>query len=100
MMPALVDHVAISHRGRRQGLFLVNPSAHVQLQHAAVQSASSAISRQLVLAGGTGVSALRNLGSHALHLLTVLFGEVEELVAHKRHGDPIPGLLGRSAGIV
>jgi predicted dehydrogenase len=29
-----------------------------------------------------GVSALRNLGSHALHMLVFLFGEVEELVAH------------------
>ena len=31
---------------------------------------------------GQGVSAVRNLGSHALHLLVHLFGEVEELVAH------------------
>jgi predicted dehydrogenase len=31
---------------------------------------------------GLGVSAVRNLGSHALHLLVYLFGEVEELVAH------------------
>jgi predicted dehydrogenase len=31
---------------------------------------------------GLGVSALRNLGSHALHMLSFLFGEVEELVAH------------------
>ena len=31
---------------------------------------------------GHGVSALRNLGSHALHMLVHLFGEVEELVAH------------------
>ena len=31
---------------------------------------------------GLGVSAVRNLGSHALHLLTYLFGEVDELVAH------------------
>jgi predicted dehydrogenase len=31
---------------------------------------------------GNGVSAVRNLGSHALHLLTFLFGEVHELVAH------------------
>jgi predicted dehydrogenase len=31
---------------------------------------------------GQGVSAVRNLGSHALHMLTHLFGEVEELVAH------------------
>jgi predicted dehydrogenase len=31
---------------------------------------------------GQGVSAVRNLGSHALHMLTFLFGEVEELVAH------------------
>jgi len=31
---------------------------------------------------GLGVSAVRNLGSHALHMLTCLFGEVEELVAH------------------
>jgi predicted dehydrogenase len=32
--------------------------------------------------GGLGVSALRNLGSHALHMLMFLFGEIEELVAH------------------
>jgi predicted dehydrogenase len=32
--------------------------------------------------GGQGVSAVRNLGSHAFHLLTHLFGEVDELVAH------------------
>jgi predicted dehydrogenase len=31
---------------------------------------------------GLGVSAVRNLGSHALHMLTYLFGDVEELVAH------------------
>ena len=31
--------------------------------------------------GGLGVSAVRNLGSHALHMLTFLFGEIEELVA-------------------
>lgn len=31
---------------------------------------------------GLGVSAVRNLGSHALHMLTFLFGEIEELVAH------------------
>jgi predicted dehydrogenase len=31
---------------------------------------------------GLGVSALRNLGSHALHMLAHLFGPVEELVAH------------------
>lgn len=31
---------------------------------------------------GQGVSALRNLGSHALHMLVYLFGEIEELVAH------------------
>jgi len=31
---------------------------------------------------GLGVSALRNLGSHALHMLVHLFGPVEELVAH------------------
>ena len=30
---------------------------------------------------GLGVSAMRNLGSHALHLLVYLFGEVEQLVA-------------------
>ena len=30
---------------------------------------------------GTGVSAVRNLGSHALHMLYHLFGEVDELVA-------------------
>jgi predicted dehydrogenase len=31
---------------------------------------------------GLGVSAVRNLGSHAFHMLYHLFGEVEELVAH------------------
>jgi len=31
---------------------------------------------------GLGVSALRNLGSHALHMLVFLFGEIDELVAH------------------
>jgi predicted dehydrogenase len=31
---------------------------------------------------GLGVSAVRNLGSHALHMLTYLFGDVAELVAH------------------
>jgi predicted dehydrogenase len=31
---------------------------------------------------GLGVSALRNLGSHALHTLVFLFGDIEELVAH------------------
>jgi predicted dehydrogenase len=31
---------------------------------------------------GQGVSAVRNLGSHALHMLVHLFGDVEELVAH------------------
>jgi predicted dehydrogenase len=31
---------------------------------------------------GHGVSAVRNLGSHALHLLVHLFGEVDEVVAH------------------
>jgi predicted dehydrogenase len=31
---------------------------------------------------GLGVSAVRNLGSHALHMLTYLFGAVEELVAY------------------
>jgi predicted dehydrogenase len=31
---------------------------------------------------GLGVSAVRNLGSHALHMLTYLFGEITELVAH------------------
>lgn len=31
---------------------------------------------------GLGVSAVRNLGSHALHMLVYLFGEIEELVAH------------------
>lgn len=31
---------------------------------------------------GLGVSAVRNLGSHALHLLVHLFGEVDEVVAH------------------
>ena len=31
---------------------------------------------------GLGVSAMRNLGSHALHMLLFLFGEIEELVAH------------------
>jgi predicted dehydrogenase len=33
---------------------------------------------------GLGVSAMRNLGSHALHMLLFLFGEVEELVADDR----------------
>jgi predicted dehydrogenase len=31
---------------------------------------------------GLGVSALRNLGSHALHVLIFLFGRLDELVAH------------------
>lgn len=31
---------------------------------------------------GLGVSAVRNLGSHALHMLVHLFGEIDELVAH------------------
>jgi len=31
---------------------------------------------------GLGVSALRNLGSHALHMLIFLFGPLRELVAH------------------
>jgi len=31
---------------------------------------------------GLGVSAMRNLGSHALHMLVHLFGEVDELIAH------------------
>jgi len=31
---------------------------------------------------GLGVSALRNLGSHALHMLIFLFGAIDELVAH------------------
>jgi predicted dehydrogenase len=31
---------------------------------------------------GQGVSAVRNLGSQALHMLAFLFGEIEELVAH------------------
>jgi predicted dehydrogenase len=31
---------------------------------------------------GLGVSALRNLGSHSLHTLIFLFGEIDELVAH------------------
>lgn len=31
---------------------------------------------------GQGVSALRNLGSHALHMLVHLFGDIEELTAH------------------
>jgi predicted dehydrogenase len=31
---------------------------------------------------GLGVSALRNLGSHALHMLIHLFGNIHELVAH------------------
>lgn len=33
---------------------------------------------------GHGVSAMRNLGSHALHMLHFLFGEVEELIAEDR----------------
>lgn len=31
---------------------------------------------------GLGVSAVRNLGSHALHMLVYMFGEIAELVAH------------------
>ncbi|HEX7857754.1 MAG TPA: Gfo/Idh/MocA family oxidoreductase [Sphingobium sp.] len=31
---------------------------------------------------GQGVSSVRNMGSHALHMLVHLFGEVEEVVAH------------------
>jgi predicted dehydrogenase len=31
---------------------------------------------------GFGVSALRNLGSHALHMIMFMFGDVEEVVAH------------------
>lgn len=31
--------------------------------------------------GGLGVSAVRNLGSHALHMLVHLFGEIDEVVA-------------------
>lgn len=31
---------------------------------------------------GQGVSAIRNLGSHALHTLVFLFGEIEEVSAH------------------
>lgn len=31
---------------------------------------------------GQGVSAVRNMGSHALHMLVFLFGQVEEVVAH------------------
>src|SRR3546814_16384589 len=34
--------------------------------------------------GGLGVSALRNLGSHALHLLWHLFGPLDALVAFSR----------------
>jgi predicted dehydrogenase len=33
---------------------------------------------------GQGVSAMRNLGGHALHMLVFLFGEIEELVADDR----------------
>src|SRR3546814_11812393 len=33
---------------------------------------------------GLGVSALRNLGSHSLHMLLHLFGPIEELVAIDR----------------
>lgn len=32
--------------------------------------------------GGLGVSALRNLGSHALHMIASTFGEVDEVIAH------------------
>jgi predicted dehydrogenase len=32
--------------------------------------------------GGLGVSALRNLGSHVLHVIVFMFGAVEEVVAH------------------
>lgn len=31
---------------------------------------------------GLGVSAVRNLGSHALHMLVHMFGEIDEVVAH------------------
>ncbi len=34
--------------------------------------------------GGQGVSAVRNLGSHALHMLTYLFGAIDEVVADDR----------------
>ena len=34
--------------------------------------------------GGHGVSAMRNLGSHALHMLVFLFGEIEEVIADDR----------------
>jgi predicted dehydrogenase len=33
---------------------------------------------------GHGVSAMRNLGSHALHMIVFLFGEVEEVIADDR----------------
>jgi predicted dehydrogenase len=33
---------------------------------------------------GHGVSAMRNLGSHALHMIFFLFGEVEEVIADDR----------------
>jgi predicted dehydrogenase len=33
---------------------------------------------------GQGVSAMRNLGSHALHMAVFLFGEVEEVIADDR----------------
>jgi len=32
--------------------------------------------------GGLGVSAMRNLGSHALHMVVFMFGDIEEVVAH------------------
>jgi len=32
--------------------------------------------------GGLGVSAMRNLGSHALHMVDFMFGDVDEVVAH------------------
>ncbi|MFT3968635.1 MAG: Gfo/Idh/MocA family oxidoreductase, partial [Sphingobium sp.] len=39
--------------------------------------------------GGLGVSAVRNLGSHALHVLLHMFGPVEELVADDRQLLPV-----------
>ncbi|HEX7874653.1 MAG TPA: Gfo/Idh/MocA family oxidoreductase [Sphingobium sp.] len=39
--------------------------------------------------GGLGVSAVRNLGSHALHVLLHIFGPIEELVADDRQLLPV-----------
>jgi predicted dehydrogenase len=47
---------------------------------------------------GQGVSAVRNLGSHALHMLTWLFGAAEEVVAHD--GQLLPEWRAADGGTV